>query len=261
MTQPLAPPALPWARLLLVGGLGGLLSGAFGVGGGILMVPLLITFAALDQRRAATTSLAAIIPASVVGGASYLAQGSVDLAVAGLVAVGGVAGSYLGARLLRRLPLPALRWAFIVLLLGVAVRMLLTVPERGELVALDAWTGLGLVVTGLLMGVAAGLFGIGGGVLLVPALIAVFGSDDLVAKGTSLVVMLPTAIMGTWTNLRGGIVDLRVAGVVGVAAAVASLAGVALAFWLPPRLSAVLFATLVLVSAAQLTWRALRSRG
>jgi uncharacterized membrane protein YfcA len=244
-----------------VGVVGGLLSGAFGVGGGILMVPLLLAFAGMDQRHAAATSLAAIIPTAVAGGASALARGEVDLPVAGLVAVGGVLGSYVGARLLRRIPLGWLRWLFVGLLVAVAVRMVLIAPVRGSEVDLDVPVGLALVATGLVMGIASGLFGIGGGVFLVPMLISVFGAGDLVAKGTSLLVMLPTAAMGTLTNARGGLVDLRAGAVVGLAATAASFAGVALAFAIPPRVSGVLFAGLLLVSAVQIVVRTLRARG
>lgn len=253
---------------MAVGVLGGALSGAFGVGGGILMVPLLLSFARMDQRRAAATSLAAIVPASVAGTATYLARGEVDVPVGLVVAVGGVAGSLLGTRLLRRLSVPLLRWLFIGLLLAAAARMLLVAPGRGDGVDLDlgagwpgAWpTVAGLVGVGLVMGVASGLFGIGGGVLLVPALITLFGAGDLAAKGTSLLVMLPTAVMGTVSNARAGMLDLREGAVVGLAATAASFGGVALAFWLPPDLGGALFAALVLLAALQLVVRAARGR-
>lgn len=240
--------------------MGGLLSGAFGVGGGIVMVPLLLTFARMDQRRAAATSLAAIVPASITGALGYLARGEVDLPVAAVVAVGGVTGSYVGARLLRRVPLVWLRWGFVALLLATAARLLLVAPERGADIDLSALVAVGLVAAGLFMGVASGLFGIGGGVILVPVLIAVFGAGDLVAKGTSLLVMLPTATMGTVTNARGGLVSLREAAVVGLCATAASFAGVALAFWMSPTLSSVLFAALILLSAFQLSVRAIRAQ-
>jgi uncharacterized protein len=265
---PSAPPAEPgrrrttrtWVVLALVGVVGGVLSGAFGVGGGVIMVPLLLAFAGMDQRRAATTSLVAIIPTAVAGGAVYLVNGEIDVPVAVLVAAGGIAGAYVGARLLRRIPLGWLRWLFVVLLLGVAARLLLIAPERGAEVDVDVPVALGLVGTGIVMGVASGLFGIGGGVFLVPILISVFGAGDLPAKGTSLLVVLATALVGTVTNLRGGLVDLRAGAVVGIAATLASFGGVALAFALPPRLSGALFAGLLLVSAAQITARALRGR-
>jgi uncharacterized protein len=246
-------------RLALVGAAGGLLSGAFGVGGGILMVPLLITFAQLDQRRAAATSLAGIVPAAVVGTVTYSITGAIDLRAALFVAIGGIAGSWIGARLLRRLPLGWLRWMFIALLVAVIVRLVLVVPERGGgLVELHPASVAGMIALGIVVGMASGLFGIGGGVIMVPAFIALFGMSDLIAKGTSLAVMIPTAVTGTVSNARAGAVDLRSALVVGVAATIASFAGVAIAFVLSPEWSAWLFAALVLVAAVQLTVRAIR---
>jgi len=256
---PASPARLPWVRLALVGAAGGLLSGAFGVGGGILMVPLLILFANLDQRRASTTSLAAIVPAAIAGSLTYFANGQIDLLAALIVAVGGIVGSWIGSWLLRRLSLGWLRWLFIALLIAVAVRLVLVAPVRADgLLELDALPILGMIALGVVIGIASGLFGIGGGVIMVPAFIALFGMSDLVAKGTSLAVMIPTAVSGTVANTRAGIVDLRVALVVGLAATVASFGGVAIAFLLSPEWSAWLFAALMVVAAVQLAIRAIR---
>jgi uncharacterized membrane protein YfcA len=250
-----------FVKLAITGVIGGLLSGAFGVGGGILMVPLLINLVGMDQRRAAATSLVAIIPASLAGSLTYLARGQVDVPAAVLLAVGGVVGSLLGTRLLRRLPLALLRWMFIALLVIVAIRMLLVVPPRGDGAIEITWiTAVLLVGVGLFIGVASGLFGIGGGVIAVPALIALFGAGDLIAKGTSLLFMLPTAVSGTVSNVRARAVDLRSGLIVGIAATLASFGGVALAFVMPPLVSSVLFALLLLAAAAQLAIRAWRAR-
>jgi uncharacterized membrane protein YfcA len=249
-------------RLAITGVVGGLLSGAFGVGGGILMVPLLINLAGMDQRRASATSLVAIIPASIAGSLTYLAKGQVDVLASLFLAIGGVVGAYVGTRLLRRLPLGLLRWLFVALLVVVAIRMLLVVPPRGDGHIEITWaTALLLVAVGLFIGVASGLFGIGGGVIAVPALIALFGAGDLVAKGTSLLFMVPTAVSGTVSNIRARAVDLRSGLVVGIAATVASFGGVALAFVMPPVVSSVLFAALLLAAAVQLGVRAWRLRG
>ncbi|ANJ28034.1 sulfite exporter TauE/SafE family protein [Agromyces aureus] len=254
-------PSRRYLALALVGAAGGLLSGAFGVGGGILMVPLLIVAAGMDQRRATATSLAAIVPASIAGSITYLANGQVDLVAALFMALGGIIGSWFGAWLLRRLPITWLRWMFIALLIAVAVRMLLVVPERGgghvdfDLLPILALFGIGIVV-----GVASGLFGIGGGTIMVPAFIGFFVMGDLMAKGTSLAVMIPTAISGTVSNSRARLVDLREALVVGIAATVASFGGVAVAFVLSPEWSARLFAAFILIAAAQLALRAVRAQ-
>src|SRR6187549_103824 len=99
--------------LLLIGVAGGLLSGMFGVGGGIILVPLLMAFAGLDQRRAAATSLLAILPTAVSGSVTYALHGEIDYVAAGIVAVGAIGGAVIGAALLQRIPVVWLRWIFI----------------------------------------------------------------------------------------------------------------------------------------------------
>jgi len=253
-----APGWQRWTTLAAIGAVGGVLSGAMGVGGGILMVPLLLALARMDERRAATTSLAAIVPAALVGSASYLARGQADLSLAAALAVGGMAGSLIGTRLLHRIPLPTLRWMFVGLLVLVAVRMALSVPARGTSLELTPLLVLALLGVGVFIGIASGLFGIGGGVIVVPALILLFGVDDLLAKGTSLLVMLPTAALGTVVNARAGQVDLREGVAVGLPATMMSFVGVAVAFVLPARTAAVVFAALLVVAAVRLATVALR---
>jgi hypothetical protein len=249
-----------WLSLAVIGLLGGLLSGAFGVGGGIIMVPLLIALARMNERQAASTSLVAIIPASSVGVITYLVQGHVDLIAGMIIATGAVIGAVIGSRLLHRIPLTWLRWMFIALLLVIAARLLLVAPIRGEDLELTWYVGIGYVALGLIMGIASGLFGIGGGVIAVPGLIAVFGVSDLIAKGTSLLVVIPTGIVGTLAHLRRGGVDVPAGIVVGVAATAASAPGVALALVIPPKLSGILFAVLLLLAAIQLIITAIVGR-
>lgn len=246
--------------LLVVGAVGGGLSGIFGVGGGIVLVPLLMLVAGLDQRRAAATSLLAILPSAIAGTVTYLAAGQVDIVAGLLIAAGAIVGSVLGANLLKRLSLEWLRWLFILMIVLVAVRMLLTVPERGVTLELSIPVALGYLALGLVMGLAAGLFGIGGGVIAVPALVAIAGISDLVAKGTSLLAIVPTSLSGTIANARNRLVQVRTGLIVGLAAAVASVGGSLLAQLLPPRESNLLFALLLVGIAVQLTVRALRAR-
>lgn len=262
------PEAAPrtW-RLLVVGAVGGILSGAFGIGGGIVMVPLLTAFAGLDQRRASAASLAAILPASVVASVTYAVQGEVDVDAALFVALGSVVGALAGGWLLPRVRVRVLQWLFVGLIVVAAVRLLLTEPERAGGAAASAAllpegpvTWLGLVALGLVMGVASGLFGIGGGLVAVPGLVTLFGLGDLVAKGTSLVVMVPTAAIGTVGNARRGLVRVGPALLLGLAATATSFAGVALAFVMPARVSTVSFAVLLLLVAVQQAVRAARRR-
>jgi hypothetical protein len=110
---------------------------------------------------------------------------------------------------------------------------------------------------GLLAGVLAGLFGVGGGILFVPTLVAL-GLDQHQAIGTSLLAIIPTVLVGTWRQARYGNVRWRPAVVLGIAAAVSAQAGVALAEALSGATLRRLFAALLVVVAVQI---ALRSRG
>ncbi|MDP4692095.1 MAG: sulfite exporter TauE/SafE family protein, partial [Ilumatobacteraceae bacterium] len=84
-----------FGAIVLVGLAAGLLSGIFGVGGGILIVPGLVFFAKMDQRRAHGTSLAAVLPISISSLATYWAHDHVDWPVALFLAIGAVAGALL----------------------------------------------------------------------------------------------------------------------------------------------------------------------
>jgi uncharacterized membrane protein YfcA len=254
-----AAPAALW-RYVAVGLTGGFLSGLFGVGGGVLMVPLLVLLAGLDQKRASATSLVAIIPTALAGVANYGLGGQVSVSLAAIVAVGGVAGSWVGALILRRIHVTALRWAFVGLLAVVAVWIVFYIPVRGATVALTGWVAVGAVGLGLVMGVASALFGIGGGLIAVPALMVFFGAGDLLARGTSLLIMIPTAITGTLTNFRSHLVDLRGGLAAGLTATATSWVGSSVAFLIDARVGNILFAVLLAVAAGQLAWKTLRTR-
>lgn len=257
--KPTSRPQTHWVALVAVGLVGGLLSGAFGVGGGIVMVPLLLWLAKLDEREASVTSLSAVFPAAIVGSIAYLAHGEVQLAAAAALIVGAVPGALLGSWLVHRLHVVILRWLFIALLVGVAIRTLFVTVERGGEHPLTALALVVLVIVGVFVGTASGLFGVGGGVIVVPALVTGFGFADLVAKGTSLVVMIVSSGVGTFAHARRGSIDWRTTGIVAISAIVASYGGVLIALAMSPRLSTVLFAVLMLVAALQLIVRALRS--
>ena len=115
-----------------------------------------------------------------------------------------------------------------------------------------------VVLVGFVGGVFAGLFGVGGGIVFVPTLALGLGLTQLHAEATSLLAILPTAIVGTWRQVRYGNVDLRVAAVVGVASIAGVQGGVLLAESVPESLLRRLFGALLLVTAAQIAWRARR---
>lgn len=115
---------------------------------------------------------------------------------------------------------------------------------------------LAAIGLGLLAGVLAGLFGVGGGILFVPTLTLVLGLSQVHAEATSLLAILPTVAAGTAQQLRYGNVDLRAALVLGLASIVGVEGGVQLAEALPEHVLRRLFGLVVLVAAGQIAWRA-----
>lgn len=235
-------------------GLGaGLLSGLFGVGGGILVVPALVMILRLDQRLANGTSLGAVLPISVSSLVTYWSHGNVDWPVAMWLALGAVGGAILGTRWIHTLPRHVLGYLFSLVLVVTAIRLFIPMNATGRQ-DIDAFIAVSLVAIGLASGILAGLLGIGGGVIMVPAMVVLFSELSVVAKGTSVAVIIPTAIMGTWRNRRAGNIDVTVAAIVGVSGVLSAILGGMIADHLSEDLSNVLFATLILVVAMRMIW-------
>jgi uncharacterized membrane protein YfcA len=110
-------------------------------------------------------------------------------------------------------------------------------------------------VLGVVAGVLAGMFGVGGGILFVPTLTAL-GLSQLHAEATSLLAIIPTMLVGVWRHQRYGNVRWRASVVIGVASVGAAVAGAQLAVSLPESILRKLFAGLMIVTAAQIAWRA-----
>ncbi|CAN5900428.1 sulfite exporter TauE/SafE family protein [soil metagenome] len=254
-----APPA--WWRIILVGAIAGFTSGLFGVGGGIVMVPALTLLAGYHHKLATGTSLTAIVPISVAGAGGYATAGEIDGAVAALIATGAVVGAVLGTRYLQRINAPTLQLVFAGFMVVTAVRMVAGEDVGGDGIGpLTVATVVGLVVLGLAAGMLAGLLGVGGGIIIVPALTLLFGVPLVLAKGTSLAVIVPTAIMGTIRNRSSGLTALRPGVTVGVAGMLSALAASQLSLGLDPTVSAALFALLLVAVAVHLARTALVAR-
>lgn len=112
------------------------------------------------------------------------------------------------------------------------------------------------IALGLVAGVVAGMLGVGGGILFVPGLALFLGLSQLEAAGTSLLAIIPVAIVGAARQHRYGNLRWREGGLVGALAAGGIFAGVVLANRLPERALEIGFAIVLLVTAAQLVRRA-----
>ena len=229
----------------------GFLSGMFGVGGGILVVPALVLLLKFDQRLANGTSLGAVLPISISSLVTYWSHDNVDWSMALWLAIGALGGALLGTRWIHVLPRRVLGYLFALMLVATAVRLFIPMSADGR-DAITAVAAVALVLIGLVTGTLAGLLGIGGGVVMVPAMVVFFSELNVVAKGTSVAVIIPTSIMGTWRNWKADNVDLRVAGIVGVAGIVSAVGGGIIADHMSQDVSNILFASLVLVVAMRM---------
>ncbi|PWF27048.1 sulfite exporter TauE/SafE family protein [Ancrocorticia populi] len=250
-----------WLAIILIGLATGYLSGIFAVGGGVIMVPALVAFAKFDQKLASGTSLAAMVFPASVGVITYVVHDSVDWAAVGLLIIGSITGAQIGSYLLSRLSSRTAQWAFVGFLAISIISMVIVIPERGSSIDITVLTAIALVGVGLLTGTLAGLVGVGGGVILVPAMIVGFGASDLIAKGTSLAVIIPTSLSGTIGNLRRKNVDLKAALVLGVAACLTSPLGVMSAVAIPPQTSNYLFAAFQAFVGGRMALQLIRTRG
>jgi uncharacterized membrane protein YfcA len=112
------------ARLAGIGIVAGFFGALFGVGGGVIIVPLLVFLCSFDQRRASATSLTAILVSSVAGSVTYALHGDLKPGAAAAIGLPAVVGVLIGTSLQQRFPVDKLSYGFAVLLLAVSVRLL-----------------------------------------------------------------------------------------------------------------------------------------
>jgi uncharacterized membrane protein YfcA len=233
-----------------IGGVTGLFSGLLGVGGGFVMVPAMVYLAKTPQREANGTSLAVIVPVAIVGALILGGGHQVDFALALPMAGGAVVGAVFGARLTRRITPEGLRRLFG--LVSVVVATVMVIDALSQAIHLDLAPHSGFHPTGLAVwllavgigavsGVASGLLGIGGGAIMVPAMVIALGLSQHLAQGTSLAVIIPTAITGGFTHYRMGNVSLSTVGWLSVGGVLGAVVGAFAALVAPDQALRLLF--------------------
>jgi len=238
------------------------LSGLFGIGGGALAVPGLL-WLGFAQHAAHATSLAAIVLTAAAAVVPFALDGAVHPLGALTLVVGSLAGVSVGAGVMHRLPEGWLRLAFVVFLLATAARLLVGVdagadghvPDLG-FAQLAALTGVGIAT-----GALSAILGVGGGLLLVPALVLGFGFSQHAAEGTSLAVIIPTALLGAVRHTRRGYTRWRTGLTLGVGGVLGGLAGATVALALDALVLQRLFAGFLVAMAAHLVLRGRRAAG
>lgn len=254
-------PGISYAAALAGGALIGLLLSVFGGGGSVLATPLLLYVVGVrDPHVAIGTSAAAVAVNALVGLAVQARAGRVKWPCASVFAIAGVAGSLTGAHIAKQIDGTALMAWFALAMALVGGSMLLPRTADGDPgVRLNNALALKLAPVGLLTGLAAGFFGIGGGFLIVPGLMAATGMTLANAAASSLVSVVLFGAATSASYALSGFVDwgvfaaLVAGGVIGAALAIP--VGRRLADRAP--LARRMFALMVLLTAAYVAWRSL----
>jgi uncharacterized membrane protein YfcA len=195
-----------------IGILAGALGALVGLGGGVVMIPLLTGWLGFSQHQAQGPSLLALMFTGLAGAVAYGANRSVDWPAAALLVLPAMLMAWVGARSCNRLPERNLRRLFSAFLIAISALMLLKPflhPAASGAASVGFEAGV-LVVTGLVTGFLSGLFGIGGGAIVIAAMVLVLGYGQHPAQGSALVAMVPVAAVGAWCYRDFGRADAGV---------------------------------------------------
>ena len=235
----------------------GVLGGLLGIGGGTLVVPGLVIFFGFNQHRAHGTSLLIALILAASGVFTYYRHGDVNLVIAFEIAVGGVIGAVIGARVANLMRGKMLRKVFSIFLVVIGIRMAIAGLHTGAaahkaapLFMNDAILGaLTVIGVGLLTGFMSALLGIGGGLVMVPALTILLCVPQKMAHGISLAAMMPTAFTGMLMHRAKGNVDFTVGKWVGLGSALGAISGATLAVNLDASILKIIFGVFLILMA------------
>lgn len=190
---------------LLIGLAAGFFGGLVGLGGGVIMIPLMVGILKMDQHSAHGTSLVALVFTGLSGAITYALKGSVDITASVLLASTAIFTARAGARFANALPEWKLKRSFGGFLILVTVLLLLK-PYLNHLFApATGWANIViLLMTGVFTGFLSGMMGVGGGTIMVPAMVLLAGFTQYTAQGSSLLAMVPAGGVGAFTHWRLG---------------------------------------------------------
>lgn len=239
---------------LLLGAALGTLGGLFGIGGGLIAIPVLGVLFGLDQQLAQGTALVMVVPNVLLALWRYHQRNPIDHRHALALGLSGLLSAWLASLLAVQLDARSMRLAFIGFLLALAAfnlwRLFRRPPTGGQQLRYP-WPWL--LPLGALSGLLGGLFAVGGAVLATPSLTAIFGASQVVAQGLSLSLALPATTVTLLTYAVHGEVDWSIGIPLGIGGLISISWGVKLAHALPDRLLRQLFFAFLLLCAGLLS--------
>jgi uncharacterized protein len=189
---------------LTAGGFGGIL----GIGGGLIMIPLMVEILKLTQHKAHGTSLVALVFTGIGGATTYALNGAIDIKAATLLALTAIISAPFGARYINVLSERKLKKFFGSFLIFCSV-LLFFKPYLASIIGIvpGYFQIIVLLITGTFTGFLSGMMGVGGGTIMIPVMVILIGLTQHVAQGTSLLVMVPTGSIGALTHWKMGNVE------------------------------------------------------
>ncbi len=252
----------PTLATVVIGAVSGVLSGAFGIGGGMLTTPAIRLVLGAPAPIAVGTPLPVIVPGALTGAVAYLRRGLADLRVGVTVGAVGAVATVVGAALAHRIGGRATLIATAVVIGIAAIDIARPSSARDvatgtaspqEQGAMRARYGVaGLLVLGVLAGSFSGLLGLGGGFIVVPGLVRLARFEIKRAIGTSLVVVSMLAIPGTFAHAALGHVDWSIAAGLALGVVPGALVGARLTVIAQERIVRVAFAVALLAAGITL---------
>lgn len=252
------------AGLILLGLVAGVLSGLFGIGGGMVMVPSLIAFFGLSILDANATSLTAmLLPVGILGVMAYYKAGYINIRNSLWISSGLLIGSFFGAECAVLVKEAVLAKFYALLLFYIAFSYLdipsyfkkdkkLLSPSDPSM-HLNLW---GLIVIGVAAGIIAGLFGKGGGIIIVPAMVKFFRYDAKAAAATSLAALqLPVGLPSVIVYAENGHLNILNAALIAGGIVFGALLGTKLAVNMPSRIFKKVYAVFLLVVAFYMAFK------
>ena len=189
----------------LIGFIAGIFGGLVGLGGGVVMIPLMVGILKMGQHKAHGTSLVALVFTGISGAITYAVKGSVDFIGSALLAATAIFTARAGAHFAHALPEWKLKRAFGGFLVVVSL-LLLSKPYLAHAGAPVSGSTkiVTLLLTGIFSGFLSGMMGVGGGTIMVPAMVLLSGFSQHTAQGTSLLSMVPAGGVGAFTHWKLG---------------------------------------------------------
>ena len=249
---------------LILGIVAGILSGLFGIGGGIVMVPSLIVIFGMDILDANATSLAAmLLPVGILGVWAYYKAGLINIKESLWISLGLFLGSFAGGELAVNISESLLAKLYAGILLYIAVSYF-DIPRyfqkkkepKPAVSPKDEKTFWAFILVGVGAGVFAGLFGKGGGIIIVPMLIGIFHYDAKAAAATSLAALqLPVGLPSVLIYAHDGHLNILYAALIAVGILAGAFFGSKLGVRLPSAIFKKVYAVFLLAVAVFMVYK------